>query len=46
VSLVGQGETTGVAQHVRMSLELEAGYGASALHHAGETGGGEWGATF
>jgi len=38
---VGQGEATGVPQHVRMSLEPEIGFGTRALHHAGKAGGGE-----
>jgi hypothetical protein len=38
---VGQSEAAGVAQHVRMGLELEAGH-----YHAGEACGGERGTTF
>jgi hypothetical protein len=34
VTFVGQRKTTGVAEHVRVSLEAELGLDASAFHHA------------
>jgi hypothetical protein len=37
---IGEGVAAGVAQHVRMGLELQAGAG-SALDHPGEAGCGE-----
>jgi hypothetical protein len=44
VALVGQGIAAGVAEHVRMCLELEAGAGGGALDHPGKAGGRESGA--
>jgi hypothetical protein len=41
VSLVGKGEATGVPQHMRVSLEAQAGALTSALDHAGKAGGRE-----
>jgi hypothetical protein len=38
VPLVGEGVPVGVAQHVRVCLELQAGASGSALDHAGEAG--------
>src|SRR5271170_5435837 len=43
VALVGKGVAAGVAQHVRMRLEIEAGAGGGALDHPGEAGGRERG---
>jgi hypothetical protein len=36
VPLVGEGVAAGVAQHVRMRLEVEAGFRAGTLDHLGE----------
>ena len=41
VALVGQGEATGVPQHVGMGLEAQLGGFASPLDHAREASGGE-----
>ena len=43
VALVGKGVAAGVAQHVRMGLEIEAGAGGGALDHPGEASRGERG---
>jgi len=43
VALIGEGVAAGVAEHVRMCLELEAGAGGGALDHPGKAGGREWG---
>ena len=42
MALVGKCVAAGVAQHVRMHLEVEPGRRAGALHHAGKARGGEW----
>lgn len=41
---IREGEAAGMAEHVRVHLEVEAGRGAGALDHLGEAGGGEGGA--
>src|SRR6516162_5882786 len=46
VALVGQGESAGVAQHVRMGREVEAGRCAGAFDKPGKAGCGEWRTTF
>jgi hypothetical protein len=38
VALVGQRVSAGVAKHMRMCLELQAGTGGRAFDHAGEAG--------
>jgi hypothetical protein len=38
VAVVGEGVTAGMAKHVRMRLQFEAGAGRSPLAHAGEAG--------
>src|SRR5271154_2120973 len=38
VALVGKGVAAGVAEHVRMGLEIEAGAGCGALDHPGKAG--------
>ena len=43
VALIGEGVAAGVAEHVRMCLELEAGAGGGALDHPGKAGGRERG---
>jgi hypothetical protein len=35
---IGEGEAAGVTQHVRVSLEIEAGLDAGTLDHLGEAG--------
>jgi hypothetical protein len=41
VPLVGKSVAAGVAQHVRVGLQLQAGTGGSPLDHSGEAGRGE-----
>jgi hypothetical protein len=42
--VAGEGVAAGVAKHVGVRLELQAGAGSGALDHAGEAGRGERGA--
>jgi hypothetical protein len=40
--VTGERIAAGMAQHVRMGLELKAGPGGGTLDHPGKAGGGEW----